>query len=91
MSLRGDADEHCSRVRWGHRPFAAVRQCAEGAGEDLPAVTRRSLADAAALAVMAIVALGAAALVCGVYNAFDDGWFGMSGSTLSRILALAGF
>lgn len=40
---------------------------------------------------MAVLAVAAAALVCGVYNAFDDEWFGMSGSTLSRILALAGF
>jgi hypothetical protein len=40
---------------------------------------------------MLVLAAGAAALVCGVYNAFDDGWFVVSGSTLSRMLALAGF
>ncbi|WP_192325727.1 MULTISPECIES: hypothetical protein [unclassified Variovorax] len=49
------------------------------------------LAEAAVLAVMLVLAAGAAALVCGVYNAFDDGWFVVSGSTLSRMLALAGF
>jgi len=49
------------------------------------------LADVAAVAVMLLLAMGAAALVCGVYNAFDDGWFRMSGSTLAHILALAGF
>ena len=59
-------------------------------GEERPAATRRCIADAAVLAIMGALALGAAALVCGVYNAFDDEWFGMSGSTLSRILALAG-
>ncbi|MDP9927969.1 hypothetical protein [Variovorax paradoxus] len=49
------------------------------------------LADVAVFAVMLLLAMGAAALVCGVYNAFDDGWFRMSGSTLAHILALAGF
>ncbi|WP_369656576.1 hypothetical protein [Variovorax sp. V213] len=61
-------------------------------GAQAPAAPGRArLADVAALAVMLLLAIGAAALVCGVYNAFDDEWFGMSGSTLSRILALAGF
>ncbi len=73
---------------------AAAPSCAdapEPRGKDLPAASGHRLADAAVLAVMAVLAVAAAALVCGVYNAFDVEWFGMSGSTLSRILALAGF
>jgi hypothetical protein len=74
---------------------APVPPCAgapEPRGKDLPAAASgHRLADAAVLAIMAVLAVAAAALVCGIYNAFDDEWFGMSGSTLSRILALAGF
>lgn len=74
---------------------AAAPACAEAPeprSKEVPAAASgRRLADAAVLAIMGVLAIGAAALVCGIYNAFDDEWFGMSGSTLSRILALAGF
>lgn len=61
-------------------------------GKDVFAATSGNrLAEAAALAIMLVLAAGAAAWMCGVYNAFDDEWFGMGGFTLSRILALAGF
>ncbi|AGU52941.1 hypothetical protein VAPA_2c03810 [Variovorax paradoxus B4] len=76
----------------GAAPAPSCADAPEPRGKDAPAAASGNrLADAAVLAIMGVLAIGAAALVCGVYNAFDDEWFGMSGSTLSRILALAGF
>ncbi|KLN53206.1 hypothetical protein [Variovorax paradoxus] len=76
----------------GAAPAPSCADAPEPRGKDAPApASGNRLADAAVLAIMGVLAIGAAALVCGVYNAFDDEWFGMSGSTLSRILALAGF
>jgi len=85
MNIAADPDS-------GTAPAPTCADTPKSRGRQVPAAANGNrLAESAALAIMLALAIGAAAVVCGVYSAFDDASFGIGGSTLSRILALAGF